>query len=79
MNRHLGLKPQAESCSPFGTNILSQPILEPHRPASPTTTVMPDQDNWLRILRRAGVQLLAWIGLLLLIRSAFILLQLSGK
>jgi len=40
---------------------------------------MPDQANWLRLLRQAGVQVLAWIGLLLLIRSVILLLQVSGK
>jgi hypothetical protein len=40
---------------------------------------MPVPNDWLHILRRAGVQALAWIGLLLLIRSALILLHLSAK
>jgi hypothetical protein len=40
---------------------------------------MPVPNDWLHILRRAGVQSLAWIGLLLLIRSALILLHLSAK
>jgi hypothetical protein len=40
---------------------------------------MPDRDNWLRYLRQAGVQVLAWIGLLLLIRSVILLLQVPGK
>jgi hypothetical protein len=40
---------------------------------------MPDQANWLRLLRQVGVQLLAWIGLLLLIRSVILLLQVPGK
>ncbi|HEY4815492.1 MAG TPA: hypothetical protein VIH58_12475 [Chthoniobacterales bacterium] len=40
---------------------------------------MPLSDDLLRGFRRAGVQLLAWIGLLLLIRSALIVLHLSAK
>jgi hypothetical protein len=40
---------------------------------------MPNQTNWLRLLRQVGVQILAWIGLLLLIRSVIIILQISGK
>ncbi len=28
INRHLGLKPQAESCSPFGTKALSRPFTQ---------------------------------------------------
>jgi hypothetical protein len=40
---------------------------------------MPDQANALRPLRQAGLQVLAWIGLLLLIRSVILLLQVSGK
>jgi hypothetical protein len=58
------------------TNIPSQSILEAY---VPTTTRMPDQANWLRLLRQAGVEVLAWIGLLLLIRSVILLLQVSGK
>jgi hypothetical protein len=33
----------------------------------------------LRSLRQAGVQVLAWIGLLLLIRSVILLLEVPGK
>ncbi|HXM02885.1 MAG TPA: hypothetical protein VN939_09805 [Chthoniobacterales bacterium] len=40
---------------------------------------MPLSNDLLRGLRRAGVQLLAWVGLLLLIRSALIVLHLSAK
>ena len=40
---------------------------------------MPLPNDGLRILRRAGVQLLAWIGLLLLVRSVLIVLHLSAK
>jgi hypothetical protein len=40
---------------------------------------MPVPNDWLHVLRRAGVQALAWIGLLLLIRFALILLHLSAK
>jgi hypothetical protein len=64
--------------TPCRTNIPTQPILEP-RPAFPTTTLMPEQANWVRLLSQAGVQVLAWIGLLLLIRSVILLLQVSGK
>ncbi|HEX6566195.1 MAG TPA: hypothetical protein VF020_18030 [Chthoniobacterales bacterium] len=40
---------------------------------------MPLPNDWLHVLRRVGVQLLAWVGLLLVIRCALILLHLSGK
>jgi hypothetical protein len=40
---------------------------------------MPVPNDWLHVLRRMGVQLLAWVGLLLVIRAALILLHLSGK
>jgi|GEM_PF-5114706 len=33
----------------------------------------------LRALRRAGLQLLAWIGLLLVIRAALIILHVSAR
>src|SRR5580704_6645030 len=74
-----GLLSLRDRGTPRRTKTPPQPILEPHRPASPTTTLMPDQPNWLRLLRQAGVQVLAWIGLMLLIRSVVVLLQVSGK
>jgi hypothetical protein len=60
MNRHLGLKPQAESCSPFGTK--SDTSQKNMRTAFPTIGseystlnsqwVMPDDFAWINFYRK---------------------------
>jgi hypothetical protein len=53
MNRHLGLKPQAESCSPFGTRsapFTGDPVL------SQQQAIPRPRDTWLRSFSPSGTQ-----------------------
>jgi hypothetical protein len=68
----------ANSEGPDGTKTRAHLYFTSPRPILSAES-MPVPNDWLHILRRAGVQALAWIGLLLLIRSALILLHLSAK